>query len=126
MFFYSRNNRKMGKTVEETYKKIDNLEHVLLRPDMYVGSIETTKEKLWVYDDESGKLVLREIELIPALYKIYDEILVNAADNKVRDPTQTMIKVDIVKENNEISIMNNGKGKKNIFFVIFYFKIQKS
>ena len=126
MFFYSRNNRKMGKTVEETYKKIDNLEHVLLRPDMYVGSIETTKEKLWVYDDESGKLVLREIELIPALYKIYDEILVNAADNKVRDPTQTMIKVDIDKENNEISIMNNGKGKKNIFFVIFYFKIQKS
>jgi DNA topoisomerase-2 len=116
----------MGKTVEETYKKIDNLEHVLLRPDMYVGSIETTKEKLWVYDDESGKLVLREIELIPALYKIYDEILVNAADNKVRDPTQTMIKVDIDKENNEISIMNNGKGKKNIFFVIFYFKIQKS
>ena len=126
MFFYSRNNRKMGKTVEETYKKIDNLEHVLLRPDMYVGSIETTKEKLWVYDDESGKLVLREIELIPALYKIYDEILVNAADNKVRDHTQTMIKVDIDKENNEISIMNNGKGKKNIFFVIFYFKIQKS
>ena len=28
----------------------------------------------------------------------------------MRDPTQTMIKVDIDKENNEISIMNNGKG----------------
>jgi len=38
-----------------------------------------------------------EIDFIPALYKIYDEIIVNAADNKVRDPNQTLIKVDISK-----------------------------
>ena len=36
---------------------------------------------------------MSEIEFIPALYKIYDEIIVNAADNKVRDPSQTFIKV---------------------------------
>lgn len=77
---------------------------------MYVGSIEATREKMWVFDEEQSKFVFREIEFIPALYKIYDEILVNAADNKVRDQTQNLIKVDIDKENNEISIMNNGKG----------------
>ena len=81
---------------------------------------------MWVYDADLDKLVNREIDFIPALFKIFDEIIVNAADNKVsfasfgffrvyrfiqvRDPTQTMIKVDIDKENNEISIMNNGKG----------------
>ena len=36
--------------------------------------------------------------------------MVNAADNKVRDPTQTLIKVEINAESNEISIMNNGRG----------------
>ena len=49
------------------------------------------------------------------LKQIYDEILVNAADNKVRDPSQSLIKVNIDKENNEISIMNNGKGEKIVF-----------
>lgn len=100
----------MGKTIEETYKKVDSLEHVLLRPDMYVGSIEASKEKMWVFDAETTQFVQKEIEFIPALYKIYDEILVNAADNKVRDPGQNMIKVDIDTENNKISVLNNGKG----------------
>ena len=68
-----------------------------------------------MYDGEQQKLVNREIEFIPALFKIYDEILVNAADNKVRDPSQSLIKVNIDKENNEISIMNNGKGKIILF-----------
>merc|ERR1711990_190847 len=81
----------MGKTVEETYKKIDNLEHVLLRPDMYVGSVESVRQNMWIYDQDSDKLVSKEIDFIPALYKIYDEIIVNAADNKVRDKNQTMI-----------------------------------
>ena len=80
---------------------------------------------MWIYDAEMDKLVNREIDFIPALFKIFDEIIVNAADNKVknnlqkyflknkfkvRDPSQTLIKVEIDKENNEISIMNNGRG----------------
>ena len=51
-----------------------------------------------------------EHPISPALFKIFDEIMVNAADNKVRDPTQTLIKVEINAESNEISIMNNGRG----------------
>lgn len=44
------------------------------------------------------------------LYKIFDEILVNAADNKQRDPKMDMIKIDINQEENLISVWNNGKG----------------
>lgn len=33
--------QKSGKTIEETYQKKTQLEHILLRPDAYVGSIET-------------------------------------------------------------------------------------
>lgn len=36
--------------------------------------------------------------------------MVNAADNKVRDPTMNCIKVTIDQANNIISVFNNGKG----------------
>ncbi|RZC92734.1 hypothetical protein C5167_007797 [Papaver somniferum] len=31
-------------------------------------------------------MVYRSVSYVPGLYKIFDEILVNAADNKQRDP----------------------------------------
>ncbi len=53
----------------------------------------------------------RTIKFVPGLYKIFDEILVNAADNRQRDPQgMDTIKVDINKESNTISIFNNGRG----------------
>ncbi|XXG56492.1 hypothetical protein AAC387_Pa03g3885 [Persea americana] len=97
------------KTIEETYQKKTQLEHILLRPDTYVGSIEKHTQTLWVYDDDEG-MVCRPITYVPGLYKIFDEILVNAADNKQRDPSMDSVKVDIDVEHNCISIYNNGDG----------------
>eukprot|EP00968_Pinguiococcus_pyrenoidosus_P019326 scaffold2093_cov241-Pinguiococcus_pyrenoidosus.AAC.3 len=65
---------------------------------------------MWILDPESGNIVRRSITYVPALLKIFDEILVNAADNKQRDPTQDTIRVDISREDNRISVMNNGSG----------------
>lgn len=72
------------KTVEETYQKLTQLEHVLLRPDTYIGSTEMNRTKLWVFDQDAG-MTQRDVTYVPGLYKIFDEILVNAADNKQRD-----------------------------------------
>ena len=56
-------------------------------------STEKKDDRLWVHD--GSHMVLRDISFTPGLYKIFDEILVNAADNKVRDPSMDMLKVDI-------------------------------
>lgn len=98
------------KTIEGIYQKKSQLEHILLRPDTYIGSVEFVHELMWVYDKEKEMMVQREIKYVPGLYKIFDEILVNAADNKQRDPKMDMIKIDIDSENNTISVWNNGKG----------------
>lgn len=82
-----------GRAVEDIYQKKTQLEHILLRPDTYIGSTEHQQQQLWVHDGE--KMVMRSISFVPGLYKIFDEILVNAADNKVRDSTMDTIKVDI-------------------------------
>nr|CAD7193744.1 unnamed protein product [Timema douglasi] len=97
-------------SVEKIYQKKSQLEHILLRPDTYIGSVEPMKETMWVYDSEKSVMEQREINYVPGLYKIFDEILVNAADNKQRDPKMDCIKIEIDPENNTISIWNNGQG----------------
>ena len=44
---------------------------------------------------DGAALVFRDVSYVPGLYKIFDEILVNAADNKVRDPRMDTLRVDI-------------------------------
>ncbi|KAL8262386.1 hypothetical protein R6Q59_023735 [Mikania micrantha] len=99
---------KTGRTIEETYQKKTQLEHILLRPDTYIGSIEKHEQTLWVW--ENDQMVKRLISYVPGLYKIFDEILVNAADNKQRDPKMDTVKVNIDVEKNLISVYNNGDG----------------
>uniref|UniRef100_A0A4W6DEL5 DNA topoisomerase 2 n=1 Tax=Lates calcarifer TaxID=8187 RepID=A0A4W6DEL5_LATCA len=96
-------------SVERIYQKKTQLEHILLRPDSYIGSVEPVTQQMWVYDEDVG-LNCRDVTFVPGLYKIFDEILVNAADNKQRDKSMSCIKVNIDVENNTISVWNNGKG----------------
>ncbi|NP_001082502.1 DNA topoisomerase II alpha L homeolog [Xenopus laevis] len=96
-------------SVERIYQKKTQLEHILLRPDTYIGSVEPVTQQMWVFDEDEG-LNCRDITFVPGLYKIFDEILVNAADNKQRDPTMSCIKITIDPDNNTISVWNNGKG----------------
>lgn len=65
------------------YQKKTQLEHILLRPDTYIGSVESISQQMWVWDVEQEKMEFKNISFVPGLFKIFDELLVNAADNKV-------------------------------------------
>ncbi|OMJ76839.1 hypothetical protein SteCoe_23685 [Stentor coeruleus] len=99
-----------GSTIEQIYQKKTPLEHILLRPDTYVGSIEQQDSKLWVWDTAKSKMAFRQVQYVPGLYKIFDEILVNASDNFQRDNTMNKIMVTIDHQNSMIKVWNNGKG----------------
>ncbi len=62
-------------SVERIYQRKTQLEHILLRPDTYVGSVEETTESMWVFDPEKEAIVKKQITFVPGLYKIFDEIL---------------------------------------------------
>lgn len=105
------------KSIEETYQLKSDLEHIFDLPDTYIGSIEKTQIETWTLDDNDEKMEFKNIEYIPGLYKIFDEVLVNAIDQHVRIENDdnyankvTQIKVVIDKENNLLSVMNNGEG----------------
>ncbi|GMH81405.1 hypothetical protein TrST_g1955 [Triparma strigata] len=97
-----------SKTVEQTYQKKTQLEHILLRPDTYIGSVEKVSQPMFVVND--GRIKQKNITFVPGLFKIFDEILVNASDNKQRDSTMDKLDVVIDGEANNISVKNNGKG----------------
>lgn len=98
------------KTATETYQKLTQLEHIIKRPDTYIGSVERTDSQMWAFNKEKSLMEYKKISLVPGFYKIFDEILVNAADNKQRDKSMTYIKVTIDREKGEISVENDGKG----------------
>ncbi len=51
--------------------------------------------------------------MIDGLYKIFDEILVNANDNIKNDKTCNVIKVNVTKD--EITVYNNGIGIEIVY-----------
>lgn len=98
------------KRVSELYQKLTQLEHIIKRPDTYIGSVERTEKQLWVYNSEKESMEFREVSYVPGIFKIFDEILVNAADNKANDKNMDELKVTIDREKGEISVWNNGRG----------------
>lgn len=99
------------------YVKLDQRSHVLKRPGMYIGSIVPDSENLWIFNEESKQIVQENISWVPGLYKIYDEIVVNALDQikrlKHSDSTSKHVKemkVSIDQVSGEIMVYNDGDG----------------
>ncbi|CAI6324758.1 unnamed protein product [Periconia digitata] len=92
------------------YQKLTHLQHIMKRPDTYIGSVERTEDSMWVYNTETESMEYRKVSYVPGLYKIFDEILVNAADNKQNDKNMSEIRVTVDRETGEISVKNDGKG----------------
>lgn len=101
---------KKEPTVEELYKKKSVRDHILTLPDTWIGSVQADTMFMWVYDESKKKVVKKEITFVPGLYKIYDEILVNARDHSVKEKTCKTIKVNFNKEEGKITVFNDGKG----------------
>lgn len=93
--------------VTEKVQKLNHREHILLRPDSYVGSTSKTSELSWVLED--SEFVQENLLYSPALLKIFDEILVNAIDrNSLYPDNVKFIKVLVDKKNGIICVENDG------------------
>lgn len=88
------------------YVKLNPREHVLLKPSMYLGDLDIRKEENYIFNN--NKIIKSLINWSPAFYKIFDEIIVNAYDQSIRDETLNTIKVTIKK--NYLKIYNDGAG----------------
>ena len=99
------------------YQEKTDKQHILDNPDTYIGSVENVDADLWIHDDVTGKMVLRTIEYIPGLYKLFDEGIVNCRDHVIRMIQSASIEkkfvshIDIdITEDGTITMTNDGNG----------------
>ena len=94
-------------SVDKKFKKLDDIDHVILRPGMYIGSIKPHKATKWIVEDD--KMVQKELTYNPGLLKIFDEIVTNSVDESKRAGSKlNIVKIDIDRTTNYINIWDNG------------------
>ena len=105
--------------LKKKYQKKSDKQHVLDNPDTYIGSIENITNASYIYDNT--KIIQKNIEYIPGLYKLFDEAIVNARDHVVRMNNSDQFNDNGIKNHNVtninisidddiISVYNDGNG----------------
>lgn len=95
------------KSVEQKYRKLSDIEHVILRPGMYVGSIKPHDSEVFLLGSDD-KFKKTPVTYNPAFLKIFDEIISNSVDEHKRNSKLNKIEVTVDKEKGSISIWDNG------------------
>lgn len=95
------------KSVEQKYKKLSDIEHVLIRSSMYVGSIKPHDSELFLLGTDN-KFKKIKATYNPAFLKIFDEIISNSVDEHKRNPKLNKIEVTVDTEKGCITIWDNG------------------
>ena len=115
----SSNNTNENELFFHVEEKTDK-QHILDNPDTYIGSVETIDSHLWILNEESDKIFEKNISLVPGLFKLFDEAIVNCRDHVVRMASKvesgiensipvTYIDVSI-QDDGTIVMINDGNG----------------
>jgi DNA topoisomerase-2 len=108
--FLKSNQTMPPKKATSKYSKMEPVDHILNRPEMYVGASKVRPLTEYIYDGEH--IVQSTIESSPAVLRIFIEPLSNAIDNAKRSletkTPSTKIKISIDQETGETSVWNDG------------------
>jgi DNA gyrase/topoisomerase IV subunit B len=96
-------------TIEQDIKILGEIEHCLKRSGMYIGSTKPEKQ-FWFVPNEHGKIEKKEFDVIPGLYKIFNEVLDNSIDEVGTRGFGSEISIIVDKDNNIYSIEDDGRG----------------
>ena len=105
----------MSKPQTPKYESLTQLEHILKRPTMYIGSVTNKSEVQLVANLEDDKFILgkNEIDFSDGFLRLFIEIISNSIDNVWRSSTTetpcTRIKVVVNQDTGEISVWNDGQ-----------------
>ena len=104
------------------YQQKTDKQHILDNPDTYIGSVEIVDSELYIFstnEESKSKIVEKQIQYIPALFKLFDEGIVNSRDHAIRmekaiqenqENSLPVTNIDVTIENDIITIMNDGNG----------------
>ena len=107
-------------SLAKTYQKKTDREHVLDNPDTYTGPMEKTDIETFLFNEEKKCFDKKSFEMIPGLYKLFDEAIVNCRDHAVRmENAMSMCKpntiplkyIDVsISDDGVFTFVNDGNG----------------
>jgi DNA topoisomerase-2 len=93
-----------NKEISKKYQLLDEIEHVLKRPGMYIGSTKPHTGNEWILEDDVYEKY--ELSYNPGFLKLFDEIISNSVDEHKRTGKINTIKVNVTLDT--ITVWDNG------------------
>lgn len=90
------------------FKVLNEREHILTRPAMYIGSIVGVEKDAWIYEEEKFKYTATKY--VPALLKICDEIVDNSLDVAIDSDFKKIKNIKVNVSDTEIEVVDDGPG----------------
>ncbi|PCJ24634.1 MAG: hypothetical protein COA94_07205 [Rickettsiales bacterium] len=90
------------------YKRPNEIEHVLLRPDSYIGSVNSVNREGRIFS--GGKVVEKVISTPEGMVRLYLELLTNASDNLYESMQKGVpcTFIDIKVDKYSVTVTNDG------------------
>lgn len=98
----------MSKKIEEKYKELSEVEHILQRPGMWVGSTKEEEKDMFIYNPDTSRMELRTINYVPAMLKVVDEVISNSCDEFRRKDNLGLTSLTVKIYDDTITVTDNG------------------
>lgn len=100
----------MTQDISKKYRKLTDVEHVLIRPARYIGATAAKTAESWLWDEATKKMTKQTVSWNPGFLKLFDEIISNSVDHSKRPEGAHLdtIKVEIDRTTGVLSIFDNG------------------
>ena len=116
------------KTVEQKYSSLSELDHIILRSGMYIGSVREELKNMFIYNSDDAKMEMAEVSYTPGLLKLIDEVISNIADEYRRKDNMGLTNAEIefnrqghfrIKDNGGIPVVMHKEAQMYVPSFIF-------
>ena len=100
---------KESKSIESKYQSMSELDHILQRSGMYIGSVKNETKQMFLYSTDDAKMQLVDVEYSPALLKLLDEIISNSCDEYRRKDNMGLSEMSVtIDKHGTVTVRDNG------------------
>ena len=92
------------------FKVLDDRQHLLERPGMYIGGVKLVSQDQWLIDLSTGRFQYKTVQVTPGLMKIINEIIDNSIDVAIDTNFKAATKIQVKIDSKSVTVTDNGIG----------------
>lgn len=96
--------------MDKKFEVLSDIEHILKRPNMYIGQCSSDTKDMWMYDDKTNKFTYKSVTYVPALIKIIDEIIDNSIQVAIESNFKKIHTVSVKMDSKSFTCIDDGPG----------------